>query len=88
MQVKKLILQNIKSHENTMIDFSQGINAVIGENGSGKSTILESIGSVLFQSLEYNQKQFIRNGCKKGAITLEFSMDNNDYSITKVLDGR
>ena len=66
-----------------MVDFSNGINAIIGDNGSGKSTILESIGSVLFQSLDYNQKQFIRDGCKTGAIELELRLGKGIYSIVK-----
>ena len=49
MRILSLELQNIKSyHEPTRIEFTSGLNAVCGMNGSGKTTVLEAIGYALF----------------------------------------
>ena len=45
----KLKLNNFKSHQNTSIEFDKGISVIVGENGAGKSTILEAISFALFK---------------------------------------
>ena len=45
----KLRLRNFKSHEDTIIKFDKGISVIVGENGAGKSTILEGISFALFK---------------------------------------
>lgn len=48
IRIKKLILSNIGHFSDQInIDFSQKITCIIGENGSGKSTILRALGLVL-----------------------------------------
>ena len=41
MFLKKLIVKNYKIFENIQIELNNGLNIFIGENDSGKSTILE-----------------------------------------------
>ena len=48
--IKKLILKNWKKHENFTIDFSKGVNIIVGEMGTGKSSILQAINYCLFGS--------------------------------------
>ncbi len=43
MHLSRLSLQNFRSHQNKIIDFDPRINLIIGQNGSGKTNILESI---------------------------------------------
>ncbi|MHA1123298.1 MAG: AAA family ATPase [Candidatus Heimdallarchaeota archaeon] len=42
-EISEIELENIKTYKYEKIIFSQGNNVLIGENGAGKSTILESI---------------------------------------------
>lgn len=51
MILKQIELENIKTHKKTTIPFKKGLNVFHGENGTGKSTILEMIGFVLFNYL-------------------------------------
>src|SRR5271157_1304068 len=84
MIIKRIALKNIKSYGEDIIEFSEGITSIHGLNGAGKSTVLESIGYALFDSLPYNQSDFVRKGEKTGevAITL-IGLDGLDYMITR-----
>ena len=52
MILKQIELKNVKTHKRTIIPFKKGLNVFHGENGSGKSTVLEMIGFILFDYLE------------------------------------
>lgn len=41
--IKRIKLKNIQSHKNTEIEFSKGINAIIGSSNNGKTTILRGL---------------------------------------------
>ena len=43
MHLKKILLQNFRSYDQKLLEFSSKSNLIIGPNGSGKSNILESI---------------------------------------------
>jgi exonuclease SbcC len=81
MLLKSLHLKNIKNHSDYKIDFTDGITAIIGKNGKGKSTILESIGFVLFDYLPYKQKEFITHGKTWGEIELIISKASDPWNI-------
>ncbi len=85
MQIVSLKLDNIKSYQEEVISFTQGTNAIVGRNGAGKSTVLEAIGFVLFDSLGYRQRDFVREGAKTGQATVSFisSVDERLYDVTR-----
>lgn len=82
MLIKSVELKNIKSYSHETIEFMEGINGIYGQNGHGKTTILESIGYVLFDFLPYNASDLLRHGEKSGyvAITVEGN-DEIEYTI-------
>lgn len=84
MIIKKLILENIKSYVYEEIDFTQGINFILGTNGSGKTTIIESIGSALFNFSKGAKTDLLRYNKTKGSIELQFiANDDREYKIVK-----
>lgn len=46
MTIRKLLIKNYKLIENTVINLNEDINIFVGENDSGKSTILEALSIV------------------------------------------
>ena len=48
MLIKKVSLENYRSHSNKTVEFTRGVNLILGKNGKGKSSILEAISSVMF----------------------------------------
>ncbi len=83
MHISKVELENIKSHTNSTFDFIRGTTAITGENGAGKTTIIEAIAWVLFDLLEYKKEDFVRRGAKKGwvTVTLESGLDEREYIV-------
>ena len=46
MAIKKLFIKNYKSIENMVIELNGDVNIFVGENDSGKSTILEALSII------------------------------------------
>ena len=57
---------SFRNHENTNMSFGPGITIIWGENGSGKTSILEAIHSLSFGSSfrTSNKKELIKEGSK------------------------
>ena len=43
MYIKSLYLNNFRNYESVKVDFKNGINIIVGENGQGKTNLLEGI---------------------------------------------
>lgn len=89
MKINRLHLENYRIHENLDVEFDKGINLLLGDNGKGKSSILEAIGYALFGSdLRGTQKEAIQYGKKSGKILVEFTgIDGEEYIVTRRLPG-
>ena len=60
MIIKELKLENIRSHEATVIVFSEGKTLIQGDIGSGKSIIMMSIEEALF-GIDANKATIIQD---------------------------
>ncbi len=90
MQILSLHLKNIKSHRDTELTLSPGINVLSGPNGVGKSTIFEAVGYAMFgvdaQSFVGNVERFISIGAKRGEIVVVFQLaDDERYRISRTV---
>jgi len=83
MHISRLELENIKSHASSTFEFAKGTTAITGENGAGKTTIIEAIAWALFDLLEYKKEDFVRRGEKKGwvKVTFESGLDEREYTV-------
>ncbi len=88
MILKRLKLQNFLAHKNTDIQFAErGITVFIGENGAGKSSIIEGIVFCLFGKTERgNLSDLIYWGRNKLTVELEFKKGNNLYKIERTVE--
>ncbi|MEM7537847.1 MAG: SMC family ATPase [Chloroflexota bacterium] len=89
MKIISLELENAKSYVHTSIEFAKGMNAIVGHNGAGKSTILEAIGFTLFDSLGYRQNDFVREEAKtaKITVTVTSNFDQRAYQVIRRCGG-
>ena len=85
MQILALELENTKSYGSAQVDFTEGVNAIVGHNGAGESTILEAIGFALFDALDYKYTEFVRDGFKNASVTVTIasSMDERRYQVVR-----
>lgn len=86
MHVTRVELENIKSYEHAEFQFERGTTAITGENGAGKTTILEAIAWALFDTLEYSKEDFLRRGAKKGSVRVAFESDIDERQYTVYRD--
>ena len=79
MLFQELILSGIRNFAKLKkIDFSKGFNIIIGDNESGKTTIYDSILSVLFGSAYPNSKNLICEGQQECKAALTFKDKKGD----------
>ncbi|GAB4313045.1 MAG: DNA double-strand break repair ATPase Rad50 [Methanobacteriaceae archaeon] len=83
MIIEKIKLENFKSHEYTVIDFKTGISIIIGENGAGKSSILEAVSFALFKEHKTKIDQLVQNDKNRMRVFLEFSSNGKHYRISR-----
>ncbi|MBQ8472850.1 MAG: DNA replication/repair protein RecF [Bacilli bacterium] len=78
MKLKNLKLVNFRSYEDIFLDFSPGINIFIGDNGSGKTNILEAIYvlSLTKSNRIAHDLDLIKTGFNKSIITGEVLHDD------------
>ena len=80
----RLKLNNFKSHEHTVIPFEKGISVIVGENGAGKSTILEAISFALYkQHTAKKIDDLVRNNANAMSVELEFKSNGREYKIIR-----
>jgi exonuclease SbcC len=86
MHVTRVELDNIKSYARAEFNFQRGITAITGDNGAGKTTILEAIAWSLFDMLDYRKEDFLRRGAKKGSVRVTFESDVDERLYTVYRD--
>jgi DNA replication and repair protein RecF len=80
MQITNLKLQNFRNYDFVNIDFEENWNILVGENGAGKTNILESIYYSISTRSPRTSKidNLIKENEKNFSINLEFKEDNID----------
>ena len=90
MRLNSLRLQNFRQHVDSYITFDVGLTGIIGENGSGKTTILEAIAWALYgQDAARGKKETIRS-LRAGAgarvkVELDFELGGHRYRVERGL---
>ena len=81
-----MTLKNFKSHSDRHYLFQPGTNAICGENGAGKTSILEAIAWTLFNYRgSYKNEDLIRNGAGSAQAIVKFvsSRDGRTYAVKR-----
>ena len=86
MQILSVSLKNFKIHQERQFEFQPGVNAICGENGAGKTSILEAIAWVLFNFTgDYRKEELYRQGSKGTQVTVRLlsAVDGRVYDVQR-----
>ena len=86
MQILSLSIKNFKIYHDRYFEFQPGVNAICGENGTGKTSILEAIAWVLFNYTGgYKLEELRRQGTSNMEVTVSFisSQDGRTYQVER-----
>ncbi|UBF25962.1 SMC family ATPase [Kovacikia minuta CCNUW1] len=86
MEILSVTLKNFKSHSDRHFTFQPGTNAICGENGAGKTSILEAIAWTLFNYRgAYKSEDLIRNGAASAQVSVAFvsNRDQRTYEVSR-----
>jgi len=92
--IERTYLKNWRSHVETDIKFSSGVNLLLGAMGTGKTSVLDAISFALFgtfpdmQSKKVKMDDVIMNKPiekNEAEVILEFSIDDKKYSVRRVI---
>lgn len=83
--MQKMKLVNFRNHPELELEFKEGVNGIIGKNGSGKSSVLEAIEFLCTGKLFDSKEQCITDGGSTGYVYGEFLIDDKLAKIKRAL---
>jgi DNA repair exonuclease SbcCD ATPase subunit len=84
--INRLYIKNFRNIQELIIEPSQFINLISGNNGEGKSSILYAIEYLLTDNLNEKISEYVRWGCDKFYLEMEFIVGADNYYIKVVGD--
>ncbi|MEM4579156.1 MAG: AAA family ATPase [Thermosphaera sp.] len=83
--IRRVILEDFLSHKDSNIQFDEGVNVIIGENGAGKSSILEAIYYALTSEKWRAGKieDLVNKNSQNARVILEFEYEGHEFRIEK-----
>ncbi len=100
MKIKSIHIKNFRSAKDLKIDFGNNLNVLVGVNGAGKTTILETLTLCMSWLIKRIQRQNssgllisdsdIRNETEFASVRIVCSENDKDYSweLVKFADGK
>lgn len=87
MKIIDVTLRNFRKHRLLRVAFGNGVNAIVGKNAKGKTSILEAIVFGLTGSLFHGTKESaITVGQDSGVVELNFELNNKLGRIVRHLE--
>jgi exonuclease SbcC len=84
--IKAVELENFISHKMTRIAFDRGITIFIGNNGSGKSSVIDAITFALYgQHTRRANKNLVRRGSDSASVNVRLSVGSKVYEAHRRL---
>ncbi len=86
--LKEIFIENYKSLKNAKVEFKEGLNIIIGKNGSGKSNLLEFLSKVIGTEIFFNKQDFSNQRFPENNFSYIFyyndNFDNQNELVVKL----
>ncbi|MDC0199991.1 AAA family ATPase [Candidatus Nitrosopelagicus sp.] len=87
--IHSIELIDFLAHHDTKLEFNNDATVFVGQNGAGKSSIIDAITFSLFGShMRKNNKSLIRRGANKALVKVEFSANGKKYKTVRQIDAK
>ncbi|NWK06096.1 SMC family ATPase [Marine Group I thaumarchaeote] len=87
--IRSIELIDFLAHSNTKLEFNNDATVFVGDNGAGKSSIIDAITFSLFgEHTRKNNKGLIRRGANQGFARIEFSANGKNYQAIRKIDSK
>ncbi|MGC8514640.1 MAG: AAA family ATPase [Thermoplasmata archaeon] len=83
MLIKSLELKHFLSHRETDLYFDRGINMIVGQNGAGKTSILDAIKFAMFGKDRARLSNPVSHGSSSCSVKLSFQVDEDTYEVMR-----
>ncbi|MEM0360161.1 MAG: AAA family ATPase [Candidatus Diapherotrites archaeon] len=90
--IRRIVLENWRSHKHTELEFGPGTNVLVGRMGSGKSSVMNAICFALFGSFPELQRKEARiedtimekpSQMEEASVLLEFDYGGKNYKVER-----
>ena len=83
MKIKALTLQNFKNYENLALEFTDGIQLLLGKNGTGKTNLLDALHYLTWTKTAFanTDNQNIKKGAFYFLINGDFENDGQTFEV-------
>jgi len=87
--IRSIELVDFLAHSNTKLEFDNDATVFVGDNGAGKSSVIDAITFSLFgEHTRKNNKGLIRRGANQGFARIEFSANGKNYQAIRKIDSK
>ena len=87
--IRSIELVDFLAHSNTKLELENDATVFVGDNGAGKSSIIDAITFSLFgEHTRKNNKGLIRRGANQGFAKIEFSANGKNYQTIRKIDSK
>jgi len=87
--IRSIELVDFLAHSNTKLELENDATVFVGDNGAGKSSIIDAITFSLFgKHTRKNTKGLIRRGANQGFAKIEFSANGKNYQAIRKIDSK
>lgn len=85
--ITSIELGDFLAHSSTKLEFENGVTVFVGQNGAGKSSIIDAITFALFgQHTRKSNKGLIKRGTNQGFAKINFSVNGRDFEAARKID--
>ncbi|MFQ5476146.1 MAG: AAA family ATPase [Nitrosopumilus sp.] len=87
--ITSIELGDFLAHSDTKLEFENGVTVFVGDNGAGKSSIIDAITFALFgQHTRKSNKGLIKRGTTQGFTKIGFSVNGKQYEAVRKIDSK